>query len=98
MSDRQVPSGPILPAWWILLRDIGLFALGVVIALQEVQRPEIRDSALLFAGSLLGGPVFAAAWTSGVDALRSRAGIGGPSSSSPEAPPASSVSPSSSGP
>lgn len=75
------------------MRDMGLFLLGAGLAVWEVGRPEIRDSVLLFAGSLLGGPLAAAAWSSGVEAVRSRGGTATSSSSSPEAPPPASVSP-----
>jgi hypothetical protein len=74
-------------------RDIVLFGFGVYVGWAEVNRPEIRDSVLLFAGSLLGTPVAAAALASAMDALRTRSGTGGPSSSSPAVPPSPSVSP-----
>lgn len=89
----SVREGSVLPPWWLLLRDIGLFTLGAGIAVWEIgwQEP-IRDAVLLFAGGLLGGPLGVLAVQTGADALRSRGGTSGPSSSAPADPPSSSVS------
>jgi hypothetical protein len=82
-----------LPWQWVLVRDIGLFAVGAIAFFLEMQRAEVRDSVLTLIGVLLGSPVGAAGLASLADALRSRGGTSRPSSSSPEDPPPQSVSP-----
>jgi hypothetical protein len=84
-------DGRVLPPWWVVARDVGLFLFGAWVAYMEVRRPEIRDSVLLFAGGLLGTPAATIAVQSLADAIRSRGGTPGPSSSPPEPPPQLSV-------
>jgi hypothetical protein len=81
----------VLPPWWLLARDIGLFLLGAGLAVWEVVSHDApRDTVLTFAGSLLGGPLALVGLQTLADAIRSRAGTGGPSSPSPaEGPPPS---------
>lgn len=81
----------MLPPWWILGRDIGLFLFGVIVVVWELSRPEVRDSVLVFAGGLLGGPVAALGITSVAEALASRGRTDSESSSSPEGPPSESA-------
>jgi hypothetical protein len=72
-----------------LARDTVSFIGGWALTLHEVLRPEVRESVLLFAGTLIAVPGAAA----GVTALRSRpAGTSGqrPESPEPESSPSSS--------
>lgn len=50
----------------------------------EVQRPEIRESVMLFAGSVIGVPGLAIGASSVAEAIRNRSGTGGSPSPSPE--------------
>ncbi len=84
-------DGRVLPPWWIVTRDIGLFLLGAGIAVWEIRHPEVRDSVLAFAGTLLGVPAAAQVIGSVSDAFRNRGGTGSPSSSPPEVHPPPSV-------
>ena len=52
----------------------------------EIRRPEIRDSVLVLGGSLLGVPGIALGASSIVEAVRARAGTGGPPGSPPADP------------
>lgn len=82
----------MLPPWWMVTRDVGLFLLGAGIAIWEIRHPDVRDSVLAFAGTLLGAPIGVEALASLAAAWRSRTGTGSPSPSSPEVPPPPSVS------
>lgn len=81
-------SSRVLPPWWLLTRDIGIFLFGLVVAGWEIktQNP-VRDSVLVFAGGLLGGPLALVTGQQAIEAFRSRGGTSGPSPSSPEVPP-----------
>lgn len=61
-----------LPGWWTLTRDIASFLGGWAVIFFEVQRPEIRESVLLFAGTVIGVPGLAVGATSIVEALARR--------------------------
>ncbi len=90
MSTQE--GSRVLPPWWLLVRDIGIFLFGIVVAAWEIKTQDpIRDSVLVFAGSLLGGPLALNTGQQALEALRSRGGTGGSSSSSPEAVPPPSV-------
>ena len=91
MSTQEDSRG--LPWQWVLVRDIGLFAVGAVALFLEMQRPEVRDSVLTLIGVLLGSPVGAAGLASLADVLRSRGGTSRSSQSSPEDPPRQSALP-----
>jgi len=78
---------------WVLIKDVVRDAVsfvgGWVLTFHEVLRPEVRESVLLFAGTLIAVPGAAA----GVTALRSRpTGTSGqqPDSPAPESSPSSS--------
>ena len=59
---------------------------GIVVAAWEIKTQDpVRDSVLVFAGSLLGGPLALNTGQQALEALRSRGGTGGSSTSSPEA-------------
>ncbi|WP_097319413.1 hypothetical protein [Paractinoplanes atraurantiacus] len=94
MSTQDRPS---LPGAWTLARDILSFAGGWLLIFLEVTRPEIRESVLVLAGSVVGVPGVALGARSVVDAVRSRAGTPGPSEPPPADPSPSSPSSSSSG-
>ena len=82
MSTQQASRE--LPLRWLLVRDIGLFLLGAGLAVWEITTHEvIRDSVLVFAGSVLGVPAAATV----LDAFRSRGGTPAPSSPSLAEPP-----------
>lgn len=85
MSARTGTRRPRLPGWWTLTRDIGSFLGGWAVIFSEVQRAEIRESVLLFAGAVIGVPGMAVGFTSVVEALeRRRDGTGGSSPSQVE--------------
>lgn len=86
-------AGRTLPPWWVLTRDILLFAAGLTVMFMEVRRPEIRDGALVIVGILIGSPIGAAGLSSVAEAWLSRAGTGGSSSSPPAGAQPPSVSP-----
>jgi hypothetical protein len=76
----------------MVTRDAALFLLGAGIAIWEIRHPEVRDSVLAFAGTLLGAPIGAEVLASLAVAWRSRTGTGSSLPSSPEAQPPPSVS------
>jgi hypothetical protein len=84
VSGRE--GSAVLPSWWVLARDIGLFLLGVIVVVWELSRPEVRDAVLLFAGTLLGGPVAALGLSSVAEAIASRPRTDSSSPSSPADP------------
>lgn len=88
-SDQQHP--PFLPGLWTLLRDVLTFFGGWIIVFMEVSRPEVRESVLVLAGSVIGVPGLAVGASSVAEAIRRRTGTGG----SPSGPVDSPSSPSS---
>jgi hypothetical protein len=94
MSERGMSQPtPRLPGWWTLVRDIASFIGGWALVFTEVQRPEIRESVLVFAASVVGVPIAVVGAQTVVEAVTRRNGTGGSSSSPPAA--ASEPSPSS---
>lgn len=77
------------PSRWTLARDVISFVAGWVLTFMEVYRPEVRESVLLFAGSLIVVPGASAGITSASRAIRN--GTGG-SHSEPQPPVSSSSS------
>lgn len=83
VSDR-VTAGqqpPRLPGVWTLLRDVLSFIGGWTLIFMEVRHPEVRDSVLAFAGTIIATPglaVGAAALTEAI--IRRRSGTDEPPS------------------
>lgn len=84
MSEQETSQrAPRLPGLWTLLRDIGSFLGGWALIFMEVQRTEIRESVLIFAGGVIGIPGLVVGGTSIAEAIRGRRnGTGSPSSES----------------
>jgi hypothetical protein len=59
VSERETP----LPGIWTLARDVLTFFGGWAVIFMEVARPEVRESVLLLAGSVIAVPGAAAAVT-----------------------------------
>lgn len=84
MSSEQHPRR-VLPTWWTLGRDVVSFLGGWTLTFLEVQRPEIRESVLVFAATVVGVPAGAVGVQAVTDALAARrSGTGGSSSQPPE--------------
>lgn len=77
MSRHATSKQARLPGPWVLLRDILSFLGGWALIFQEVARPEIRESVLLLAGSIIGVPGIAVGATSIAEALKRRNGTDG---------------------
>lgn len=76
MSRHATSKAPRLPGPWVLVRDILSFLGGWTLIFMEVSRPEIRESVLVLAGSVIGVPGLAVGATSIAEALaRRRNGI-----------------------
>lgn len=84
MSDRATRERRF-PGWWTLARDILSFTGGWALIFSEAQRPEVRESVMVFAGVIIGVPGLAVGATSLAEALR-RGGTGEPSLPQPESP------------
>ena len=83
-QQREQQRPPRLPGAWTLTRDIVSFAGGWWVIWNEVQRTEIRESVLLFAGAIIGIPGLAIGASSVAEAIRSRTGTGDSPSASPQ--------------
>lgn len=71
-------ASPRLPSAWTLARDILSFFGGWALIFMEVSRPEIRESVLVLAGSVIGVPGLAIGRDAVVEAIvRRRNGTGG---------------------
>lgn len=87
MSERSTTPGR-LPGLWVLIRDVLSFLGGWALIFMELQRAEARESVLLFLGGVVGLPVAAVGLSSVVEAISTRRGGTGTSSSpSPEEAP-----------
>jgi hypothetical protein len=83
VSERATPTRT--PGWWTLARDVGSFLGGWAVVFLELQRPEIRESVLVFAAGVVGLPTAFVGVQSVADAILGRRnGTEGPSSQSPE--------------
>lgn len=82
MSRRGAARADRLPGVWTLVRDFLSFLGGWALIFSEVQRAEVRESVLLFAGTVIGIPGLAVGFTSVVDAISQRR-AGTPDSPSP---------------
>lgn len=92
MSTQQDTSRNF-PSWWVIGRDMLLFAGGLYFGYEELARQEVRDTVLVLVGGMLGLPAMLHGGQSLVDSIMSgRGGQQGPSSS-PEPPAPPSVSP-----
>ena len=77
MSERATPpASSQLPGVWTLIRDILSFVGGWAVIFMEVSRPEIRESVLVLAGSIVGIPGLAVGGQAIAAAIR-RNGTGG---------------------
>lgn len=82
MSARGKTKPGQLPSAWTLLRDVLSFLGGWVLIFMEVSRPEVRESVLILAASLVTVPGIGVGAVSLVEAAR-RDGTG----SRPSQPP-----------
>lgn len=86
MTERATPEQPTSLPRGTVLRHTVSFVLGWALVIYEVRfRSELRESVLAFALVAIGFPGVAVGAPSLVDAVRSRAGTGSPSESSPPA-------------
>lgn len=92
MSEQQPQPGRF-PGWWTLTRDMLAFLGGWGLIFSEVMRPEVRESVLVLAGSVIGVPGLAVGATSIAEAIASRRQSGTGGSPQEPASPASSPSP-----
>ncbi len=94
MSERDTTQqqAPRLPSAWTLTRDILSFFGGWVLIFLEVTKPEVRESVLILAGTVIGVPGLAVGASTVAEAVTARRNGTGGSPSQP-AEPASSPSP-----
>lgn len=77
MSEQATSQQqPRLPGLWTLLRDIGSFLGGWALIFMEVQHTEVRESVLVFAGSVIATPGVAVGLSSIAEAYRRHSGTG----------------------
>lgn len=75
MSSEDEPQRPRLPGWWTLTRDIATFIGGWGLIFLEVQRADIRESVMIFAGTCIGVPGLSVGIASVVEAYKRQRGI-----------------------
>lgn len=75
MSSEDDRRQPKLPGWWTLGRDIATFIGGWALIFLEVQRADIRESVMIFAGTCIGIPGLSVGIASVVEAYKRQHGI-----------------------